>query len=352
MTATTPLARLLVNAVLLVGSVIFLFPLLWMFSTSIKPLSQATKLPPQMFPTLEMTKGSDGREYRTVYYTPPATVEDPRPDEKTAALLRREGDRMLIEMDISATEKEQKRVPASSVRIPGIWRWENYWRAITYRSDDLGYIPFLRYARNTLYIAILSVIGVVLSNSLVAYGFARINWPGRDFAFALTIATMMIPFAVLMVPQYVLFKTFGWVGSPKPLWVPAFFGGAFNIFLLRQFFMSLPGELSEAARIDGCSEFQIFRDVILPLAKPALAVVALFHFLYVWNDFQGPLIYLTDQKTYTLAYGLQAYQSQHGGTQWPMLMAASTLVVVPVIVLFFLAQRTFIQGITVTGMKN
>src|SRR5439155_9547316 len=142
------------------------------------------------------------------------------------------------------------------------------------------------------------------------------------------------------------------VGSPKPLWVPEWFGSAFNIFLLRQFFMSLPFELSDAAKIDGCSEFRIFRDVILPLAKPALAVVALFNFMYVWNDFLGPLIYLTDQRTYTLAYGLQAYQSQHGGTQWHLLMAAAAVVVAPVIIVFFLAQRTFIQGITVTGIKG
>jgi multiple sugar transport system permease protein len=192
----------------------------------------------------------------------------------------------------------------------------------------------------------------VLSNALIAYGFARVDWPGRNILFGLTIATMMIPFPVLMVPVYVIFKTLGWVGSPKPLWVPAFFGSAFNIFLLRQFFMTLPFELSDAARIDGSSEFGIFRDVILPLAKPALAVVALFTFMHVWNDFLGPLIYLTDQKTYTLAYGLQAYQSQHGGTQWPLLMAASTIVVLPVIVLFFFAQKTFIQGITVTGLKG
>ncbi len=243
-------------------------------------------------------------------------------------------------------------MPAERVRVPPVWRWENYWKAITYKADVLGYIPFLRYARNTLYIAILSVLGTVISNALIAYGFARIPWRGRDLAFKLTIATMMIPFPVLMVPVYVIFKTFGWVGSPKPLWVPAFFGSAFNIFLLRQFFMSLPFDLSDAAKIDGCSEFRIFREIILPLAKPALAVVALFNFMFVWNDFLGPLIYLTDQRTYTLAYGLQAYQSQHGGTQWPLLMAASTIVVMPVILLFFLTQRTFIQGITVTGMKN
>src|SRR5262249_54546440 len=156
----------------------------------------------------------------------------------------------------------------------------------------------------------------------------------------------------LMVPRYVLFKHFGWVGSPKPLWVPERFGSAFNIFLLRQFFISIPFELAHSAKLDGPSEFGIYRHVILPPANPALAVAALVNFMFVWNDFMGPLIYLTDQKSYTLAYGLQAYQSQHGGTQWHLLMAAATIVVAPVIVVFFLAQRTFIQGITVTGIKG
>lgn len=350
MSAKSLVAKIVVNLLLLAGGALFLFPLVWMFSTSIKPLSQTTELPPRLLPYPEVIKADDGRTYPGVFNrVKPADKED------TLVALLGPGDRpgeVRIERPIAGSVKEIVSVAREQVRVPPVWRWENYTKAVTYKSETLGYIPFLRYARNTLYVAILAVIGVVVSNTLIAYGFARIRWPGRDIAFALTIATMMIPFPVLMVPQYILFKTLGWVGTPKPLWVPAFFGGAFNIFLLRQFFMSLPFELSDAAKIDGCSEFRIFRDVILPLSKPALAVVALFHFMYVWNDFLGPLIYLTDQKSYTLAYGLQAYQSQHGGTQWPLLMAAATIVVLPVIIIFFLAQKTFIQGITVTGMKN
>lgn len=347
MAPKTRFASFVVQLVLLAGSVLFLFPLVWMFSTSIKPISQTSQMPPRLLPVPEEVTGADKKSYPGVFYR-----DTPGAEEKLVALLSRQGDQALIEMDVAGGKKEQRTVAASALRTPPVWRWENYWKAATYKMAQLGYIPFAQYGKNTLYVAILAVIGTVLSNALVAYGFARIRWPGRDIAFGLTIATMMIPFPVLMVPIYVIFKTLGWVGTPKPLWVPAFFGGAFNIFLLRQFFMSIPFDLSDAARIDGCNEFQIFRDILLPLAKPALSVVALFTFMHVWNDFLGPLIYLTDQKTYTLALGLQSYQSQQGGTQWPLLMAASTIVVTPVIIVFFLAQKTFIQGITVTGMKN
>lgn len=230
--------------------------------------------------------------------------------------------------------------------IPSVIQWQNYPEAIA----EMRY--FWRYAGNSLLIALLSVIGTVTSSALVAYGFSRIDWPGRDKVFLVVLATMMIPFPVVMVPIYGLFKELGWIGSFKPLWVPAFFASAFNIFLLRQFFLGLPRDISEAARIDGCSELGIFFRIILPLCKPALLVVALFQFLFTWNDFLGPLIYLTEQKNFTLALGLQSFQSQHGGTSWHYLMAASTLVVLPVIVLFFFAQKSFIEGIATTGGKN
>ena len=213
-------------------------------------------------------------------------------------------------------------------------------------------ITFLSYLANTLVVAGLGVIGTVLSSSLVAYGLSRIPWRGRGVLFWLTVSTMMIPFPVLMVPLYSVFRTLGWIGTLLPLWVPAFFGSAFNVFLLRQFFLTIPTELSDAARIDGCSELGIYWRIVLPLSKPALAVVALFHFLYAWNDFLGPLIFLTRPGTYTMSLGLQQYQSQHGGSEWHLLMAASVLLVLPIIVLFFLTQRTFIQGISTTGTKG
>lgn len=273
-----------VHLVLVILSIMFLFPLWWLIATSLKPIEETMRQPPTLVPLHP--------------------------------------------------------------------QWHNYKDALAYGADTLGYTPFLVYARNTLLLAILGVTGTVVSNAMVAYAFARMRWPGRDLLFAATLATMMIPFPVLMVPIFSLFRALGWVGTFRPLWVPAWFGSAFNIFLLRQFFRTIPNELSEAARIDGCSEFGIFRQVVLPLAKPALAVVALFHFMYTWRDFLGPLIYLMDQKTFTLSLGLQFYQSQHGGTQWNLLMAASTIVVLPVIVLFFFTQKQFIQGIAVTGIKG
>lgn len=275
--------RIVTHVALVLLSLLFVMPLLWMLSTSLKPIEQTMTSPPEW--------------------------------------------------------------------IPRQFLWENYPKAIAYHSEELGFIPFLVYARNTLIITILAVAGAVFSNALVAYSFARIKWPGRDTFFAITLATMMIPFPVTMVPTFALFRWLGWVGTFKPLWVPAFFASAFSIFLLRQFYRTIPSELSEAAKIDGASEMQIFLDVIVPLSRPALMVVALFTFMGSWNDFMGPLIYLVDQHTFTLSVGLSAYQTQHGGTPWNLLMAASTLVILPVIVVFFLAQKVFIQGIATSGLK-
>jgi multiple sugar transport system permease protein len=258
----------------------------------------------------------------------------------------------LIWMLLTSVKPLEETMSTKIVWIPSHILWHNYYDAFVYHSDKLGYIPFLIYGRNTLLVCALVVSGTICSNALVAYAFARMRFPGRDLLFSITLATMMIPFPVLMVPIYALFKNLGWVGTFRPLWVPAWFGSAFNIFLLRQFFRTIPFELSEAARLDGCSEWQIFRQVIMPLSKPALAVVALFSFMGTWNDFLGPMIYLIDQKTFTLGLGLQAYQSQHGGTPWNLLMAASAMVMLPIIVLFFFAQKQFIQGIAVTGLKG
>ncbi|HBA83754.1 MAG TPA: sugar ABC transporter ATP-binding protein [Verrucomicrobia bacterium] len=237
-------------------------------------------------------------------------------------------------------------VPASTLIHKTSFRWDNFTKAV----KAMKYFPM--YLKNTLILCFLTIIGTVSSSALAAYGFARIPWRGRNKVFVIALATMMVPFPVVMVPIYSLFRTLGWIGTLKPLWVGSFCAAAFNVFLLRQFFMTIPKDLSDAARIDGCGEFRIFLQIILPLCKPALMVIGLFQFMASWNDFLGPLIYLTNQKDFTLALGLQFFQSQHGGTEWHYLMAASTLVVLPVIVLFFFTQKTFIEGISMTGIKG
>lgn len=228
--------------------------------------------------------------------------------------------------------------------IPNPPVWSNYPKA-------LSTVPFDMYLRNTVTLCAVCVIGAVISSACVAYGFARIDFRGRGPLFGILIATMALPGQVTMIPVFELFRSLGWYGSYLPLTVPAFTGAPFYIFLLCQFFRTLPEEIAESARLDGAGEFRIFSQIVLPLSKPALATCALFQFLGTWNDFMGPLIYVNDPSKYTLAYGLQQFMSAYGG-QWTQLMAASIVFTVPIIILFFFAQRTFIQGIATTGGKN
>jgi multiple sugar transport system permease protein len=230
------------------------------------------------------------------------------------------------------------------VLLPWPMHWENY-------SNLFGQWPFWTYLRNTLIITIPSMCGQLLSSSVVAYGFARVKWPGRNVVFLVVLATMMLPFQVTLVPLYIIFRQLHWLGTFLPLIVPNFFGSAFDIFLLRQFFLGIPAELSDAARIDGCNHLTIYWRIVLPLAKPALATVALFEFLYNWNDFMGPLVYLNDNSLYTLSLGLQNFQSMRQPTP-ELLMSACTIMVLPIVVIFFFAQRAFIQGVTMTGLKG
>ncbi len=230
------------------------------------------------------------------------------------------------------------------VWIPHPLQWSNF-------PDAVTYISFFLYLRNTLTIAVLATIGALISCSMVAYSLARIPWPGRNFLFIFTVATLMLPFQVTLIPLFVVYSKLGWVNSFLPLIVPHWFGAALYIFLLRQFFMTIPMELSEAARIDGASEFRIYVRIILPLAKAALATVAIFEFIARWRDYLGPLIYLSNQKLYTLSLGIYQYRSQYGA-EWGLLMAASVLITLPIILLFFFLQKTFVQGIALTGIKG
>lgn len=241
---------------------------------------------------------------------------------------------------------------------PGVASGE-YWRRLgAQAAGNYGEVwsspvaDFPLYLHNSVVVAVLSVIGMAVSSAIVAYGFSRVRWPGRDGVFIAVLATLMIPQAVLMAPLYVLFKQLGWIGTFRPLWVPAWFGGAFSIFLLRQFFLTIPKELDEAARIDGCSHWGTFTRIILPLSRPALAVVVLMQFIASWNDFLGPLLFLNHQDQYTLALGLHMYQSQHGGTPWNLVMAASFLVAAPVLVVYVFARRYFIEGVSGEGVKG
>jgi multiple sugar transport system permease protein len=263
-----------------------------------------------------------------------------------------------------ATTARLALLPRDASRIPQ-YAYENYYAGRMTDRDERGLerrgyegvltsdnVHFILFLRNTLVVTILSVGGMVFSSAVCAYGFAKVRWRGRGVVFAVVLATMMIPFPAIMIPSYFLFKNLGWIGTLRPLWVPACFGNAFNVFLLRQFFMQIPNELCEAARLDGLNHWGIFCRIVLPLSKPALLVVALFHSMYVWNDFIGPLIYLNHQDLFTIALGLQFYQAQHGGTPWNLLMAASALVTAPLILLFLFTQESFIEGIVTTGMKG
>ncbi len=234
--------------------------------------------------------------------------------------------------------------PTELVWIPKPAVWENYPRALTS-------FPFLLYLRNTLFICLMTVAGTIFSCALPAYGFSLIRWRGRDAVFVLVLATIMLPGVVTMLPLFVLFRKLGWTNTFLPLVVPPFFGSAFYIFMLRQFFLTLPLELCDAARLDGCGDFSIFWRVVVPLTRPALATVALLTFMGAWMDFMGPLIYLNDEKRYTLALGLLSFLGKYAA-DWSGLMAASTVVILPIIVLFFFTQRTFIKGIVLTGIKG
>ncbi len=235
------------------------------------------------------------------------------------------------------------------LRFPPVWipmpmQWENYQRA-------WEYLPFARFVMNTLTVTGLSTLGFLLSSSLVAFGFSRLRFAGRDTLFMLVLATMMLPGQVTLIPQFILFQRLGWLNSLRPLIVPSYFGSAFYIFLLRQFLLTLPVELDEAARIDGASTFKIFWTIILPLARPALATIAIFAFIFNWNDFFGPLIYLMSPEKMTIAVGLQLFRGRFS-TEFNILMAASTMAILPVLVVFFFTQKTFVQGIALTGIKG
>jgi len=222
--------------------------------------------------------------------------------------------------------------------------WDNFWRAVTY-------IPFGTFLTNSIILTTGVTIGSAISNPLIAYGFSRIRWPGRDFVFGIVMASIFLPFPVLIVALFDIFAKLQWVDTFLPIIVPAFFGNPFFIFLMRQYFLGLPMEISEQARIDGANEFQVFLYVIMPLAKPAVAVVIIFAAVQAWGEFLTPLLFLQDETKYPLSIGLQFYRQSHD-VAYNLLMAASTLIVLPIIALFLVFQRFFIQGVTAGSLKG
>lgn len=250
----------------------------------------------------------------------------------------------LIWMVLTSLKPQTQLVSNPHAVLPETWQWGNYQEAVQS-------MPYFRYLRNSLLLCAGSVLGTLVSCSLAAYAFARLEWRGRDLMFGVLIATMLLPWQVTMIPQFLLIREIGLYNSLAALIVPTFFGNAFYIFLLRQFFQSIPRELCDAAKLDGCSELGIFWYIVVPLSRPALATVALFQFIAAWNDFNGPLLYLSDPEQFPLAYGLERFVSSYS-SQTNLLMAAAVLFTLPIVILFFFTQRTFLRGIATTGLKG
>ena len=250
----------------------------------------------------------------------------------------------LIWMVLTSLKSPEQIAAAPYSWWPSPWRWQNY-------SDAVAAIPFYRYLANSFFLCLGSVIGTLVSCSLVAYGFSRLRWKGRDLAFGLLIATMLLPWQVTMVPRFLVIRELGLYDSLWALVLPKFFGEAFYIFLLRQFFLTIPQETVDAARVDGCSELGVLWRIVLPMARPALATVAILETIAAWNDYGGPLLYLNDPDRFPLAYGLEQFVSAHS-SEMHLLLAAAVLFTLPMVLLFFFAQRVFVRGVATTGLKG
>lgn len=335
---------------LVAGSIMFLIPFVWLISTSLKTDEEMAVFPPVWIPTQQVTSDIINNKDTGK----PAGISTwEKGDQKIRVVETADLPSGKVQVQ-PISDKGDAVGQAATVERSDLTkirhispRWENYSEALEFLPPETHY--GLVFLGNTLLITFFSTVGTLLSSSLVAYSFARLRWPGKNLLFVLLLATMMVPSAVTMMPQFLIFRSLGWIDTLRPLWVPAFFGSAFNVFLLRQFFMSIPTELEDAAKIDGCGAFGIYWRIMLPLVKPALAAVSIMSIMGAWNNFQGPLIYLSSPEKMPLAYALQLYQTQHGGEPG-LMMAASTLVVLPIIVLFFFTQRYFIEGVSLSGL--
>ncbi len=343
----------ILHLVLVTGSLGFMFPFGWMVVTSLKEDEDMSKFPPVWIPRQQVKTVVDGEPRGLAM----ATYQGRRV--KVAVLKEFESGirqlRVLEPADVAGAEFELHRKQIEKIKAFAPV-WKNY-------PDALKFLPpetksGAVFLTNTLWLSGITVLGTILSGSLVAFSFARLRWPGRDILFVVLLSTMMLPGAVTLMPNFLLYRELGWIDSLRPLWVPAWLGSqssgvnsVFNIFLLRQFFLTIPYDLEDAAKIDGCSFFGIYWRIMLPLIKPALAAVTILTFMQSWNNFLGPLVYVSSPIKMPLSYALALYQSAHAAEPG-LLMAAAVMMIVPVILLFFFTQRYFIQGVTLTGMKG
>lgn len=338
-------SSLLKHALVMGVGLFFFLPVLWMVSTSLKADKDVFRTPLSFIPRVTAKATIDGQDY------PLYDVILDGQTRRLALLKVGEGKGDFVDPKDGQTYTDVRMKFATPTFQNGL-RWENYPDALRRGGRPSLGVTFENYFVNSLIITFFAIIGTLLSNAMVAYAFARIKFPGREILFVLVLGTVMLPYQAIMIPQYIFFNDFlHWGNSFLPLIVPTFFANAYDIFLLRQFFRTIPDELTDAARIDGASEFGIFWRIVLPLSKPALAVVVITTFLYHWNDFQAPLIYLTSPGNYTMALGLQDFQGQRQ-LLWNQMMAAAVIFTLPIVVTFFFAQRTFIQGIKLTGIKE
>jgi multiple sugar transport system permease protein len=328
----------------------FLFPLLWMLLTAFKSSQDVFHTPPRWLP-YDNVRVEVNNELLPLY-----NVQTEDGLKQLAAVKIVEGLGTFVDpANPSQTMEYEIQQGETKIAEPVMhisFNWQNFPDAMERGSRPGIGASFWVYFRNSLVIAFFSIVGTLFSNTPVAYAFARMKFPGRDILFIIILATMMLPFQVTMIPIYLFFNDFlHWGDSFLPLIIPTFFANAYDVFLLRQFFRTIPEEMCDAARVDGASEWQIFTRIVLPLSVPVLATVTVFTFLWAWNDFTGPLLFLTSPKNFTMALGLQDFQSQRTMI-WNQLMAAATVFTVPIVIAFFFAQKTFIQGIKLTGSKE
>ncbi|MEW6716451.1 MAG: carbohydrate ABC transporter permease [Chloroflexota bacterium] len=324
--------------ILAIGAVFIITPLLFMISTSLKDRNQLRASPPPIIPWETKTIEINGKE------EPLYEVNLDGETHQMALIKNRpEGKGLFVHPDNPDEVYELFIADQKALRQVEL-HWENFLEALTK-------VPFDKYLMNTLIVTFVSMLGMLISCSLVAYGFSRFRAPWLNILFLVLLSTIMLPRQVTLIPIYVFFQKMGWIDTLLPLIVPAFFANAYDVFLLRQFFMTVPLELDDAAKIDGANPIQTFFYVMLPQARPALVAVAIFHFLWAWNDFYEPLIFLHSRENWTVAVGLQTFDALYS-VNTHLIMAASVVMVLPPIILFFLAQRVFTQGVVISGIKG